>query len=126
MTAEKTMGRLHAQSHVLVLGLVAGLAILAPGCSRKPSNSYQGYVEGKFVYVASPQGGRLTHLLVSRGETIASSHPLFSLDQEPEAAAVRQAEQLVRVSQARLADLQTGKRPPEIDVTRAQLMQALA
>ena len=35
-------------------------------------------------------------------------------------------EQLLRVSQARLADLQTGKRPPEIDVTRAQLMQALA
>ena len=45
---------------------------------------------------------------------------------EPEAAAARQAEQLLRASQARLADLQTGKRPPEIDVTRAQLMQALA
>lgn len=33
---------------------------------------------------------------------------------------------MVRISQARLADLQTGKRSPEIDVTRAQLMQTLA
>ena len=120
------MRRLHALSHVLLLALVAGLAMIVSGCNRQPANAYQGYVEGKFVYVASPQAGRLTHLAVSRGETIAVSHPLFNLDNEPEAAAARQAEQLVRVSQARLADLQTGKRPPEIDVTRAQLMQALA
>jgi HlyD family secretion protein len=33
---------------------------------------------------------------------------------------------LLESSQSRLADLETGKRPPEIDVTRAQLMQALA
>jgi len=108
------------------VGLIAGLAMSLPGCSRNPANTYQGYVEGKFVYVASPQGGRLDHLAVTRGETIAVRHPLFTLDHEPEAAAARQAEQLLRVSQARLADLQTGKRPPEIDVTRAQLMQALA
>jgi HlyD family secretion protein len=126
MTAEKIMRRFYAPSHLLLLGLVAILAMILSGCNRQPSNAYQGYVEGKFVYVASPQAGRLTHLAVSRGETIAVSHPLFSLDNEPEAAAARQAEQAVRVSQARLADLQTGKRPPEIDVTRAQLTQALA
>ena len=126
MTAEKTMRRLHAPSPLLLLGLVAILAMTLSGCNRQPRNAYQGYVEGKFVYVASPQAGRLTHLAVSRGETIAVSHPLFSLDNEPEAAAARQAEQAVRVSQARLADLQTGKRPPEIDVTRAQLVQAQA
>ena len=126
MTAEKTMRRLHAPSHLLLLGLVAGLTTIFPGCNRQPTNGYQGYVEGKFVYVASPQAGRLTHLAVSRGEMIAVSHPLFSLDNEPEAAAAQQAEHSVRVSQARLADLQTGKRPPEIDVSRAQLMQARA
>ena len=120
------MRRHDVRSHLLLIGLAAGLAMIVSGCNRQPTNAYQGYVEGKFVYVASPQAGRLTHLAVSRGETIAVSHPLFSLDNEPEAAAARQAEQAMRVSQARLADLQTGKRPPEIDVTRAQLMQALA
>ena len=50
----------------------------------------------------------------------------LALTSEPEAAAARQAKQMLQVSEARLADLQTGKRPPEIDVTRAQLMQAMA
>jgi HlyD family secretion protein len=107
----------------LLLPLFGAITILA-GCSRHPTNTYEGYVEGKFVYVASPQGGRLTHLSVTRGESIATSHPLFSLDSEPEASAVRQAEESMRGTQARLADLQTGKRTPEIDVTRAQLRQA--
>lgn len=120
------MGIFRARQQFWLPALVAGLVALMPGCSRKASNTYQGYVEGKFVYVASPQAGRLTGLSVTRGQTIAVNHPLFALDHEPEAAAERQAEQLLRASQARLADLQTGKRPPEIDVVRAQLTQALA
>jgi len=111
---------------VKVLLLAVCVSVILPGCARHPADTYQGYVEGKFVYVASPQAGRLTHLAVTRGDTIAVSHPLFSLDREPEAAAERQAQQLVRGSEARLADLETGKRPPEIDVTRAQLAQAMA
>ncbi|MDR3748121.1 MAG: HlyD family efflux transporter periplasmic adaptor subunit [Acidobacteriota bacterium] len=126
MTTEKTMRRPQTHYHLPLLALIAGLTMAFAGCSHQANTSYQGYVEGKFVYVGSPQGGRLTRLAVTRGETIAVSHPLFSLDQEPEAAAARQAEQSLRVSQARLTDLQTGKRPPEVDVTRAQLMQALA
>ena len=108
------------------LAIAVSMSLILPGCSRHTADKYQGYVEGKFVYVASPQAGRLTHLAVTRGDTISVSHPLFSLDREPEAAAERQAQQLVRGSEARLADLQTGKRPPEIDVTRAQLAQAMA
>jgi HlyD family secretion protein len=108
--------------------IVLGAALLATmaACSSKPTNTYQGYVEGKFVYVASPEGGRLNRLAVSRGETIAARHPLFELDDQPESDAERQAEQTLRSSEARLADLQTGKRPQEIDVTRAQLTQAQA
>ena len=116
----------HAQCvRWLLLPLVGSITIFG-GCSRHATNTYQGYVEGKFVYIASPQGGRLTHLSVTRGQSIAASQPLFSLDNEPEASAVRQARESVRVSEARLADLQTGKRIPEIDITRAQLRQAEA
>lgn len=120
------MGLLHVRCvRWLVLSLIGSLTIL-PGCSRHPASTYEGYVEGKFVYVASPQSGRLIRLSVTRGQTIGASSPLFSLDNEPEASAERQAEESLRLSQARLADLQTGKRPPEIDVTRAQLRQAHA
>jgi HlyD family secretion protein len=102
------------------------LAAITTGCSRTSSNSYQGYVEGKFVYVASPEGGRLDALSVKRGESVAVNHPLFTLDHEPEASAELQARQLLRADESRLADLQTGKRAPEVDVIRAQLEQATA
>ncbi len=115
-----------AQTKPSSLSSRAGRGLVLAGCSRQPTDTYQGYVEGKFVYVGSPQAGRLTHLSVARGESIAVNHPLFNLDQDPEAAAERQAAQLLRASQARLADLRTGKRPAEIDVVRAQLMQAQA
>src|ERR1041385_4438389 len=100
------------------------LLCCSAGCSRQSNNSYQGYVEGKFVYVASPQSGRLDQLSVARGDTIAVGKPLFALDQEPELSAEAQARESLRSEEARLEDLQTGKRPPEKEVIAAQLAEA--
>jgi len=111
---------------ILLLPALTAAAILTAGCSRQRVVDYQGYVEGKFVYVSSPQSGRLDHLLVTRGETIAAGHALFAFDREPEASAARDAQKVLRASESRLEDLKTGKRPAEIEVTRAQLTQALA
>jgi HlyD family secretion protein len=108
-----------------LLGAAAVLLALS-GCARKHTGTYQGYVEGKYVYIASSQSGRLMHLAVARGDTIQTDHPLFQLEVEPERSAERQARQLLQEEEARLADLKTGKRPPEVDVTRAQLEQARA
>jgi HlyD family secretion protein len=110
----------------VTISTAAGTLLLFTGCSHKNPPGYQGYVEGNFVYVASPESGRLDSLSVTRGETIAVNHALFALDAEPEAAAVRQAQEILRSSEAKLADLEAGKRPSEIDVTQAQLEQAQA
>jgi HlyD family secretion protein len=115
----------HSTKGLIVLGLSSAV-LLITACGSKEQSTYQGYVEGRFVYVASPESGRLNQLSVSRGETIAAGQSLFALDREPEASAVQQGQQLLRSAQARLADLQTGKRPAEIDMTRAQLAQAEA
>jgi HlyD family secretion protein len=96
------------------------------GCAQKPANTFQGYIEGKYVYVASPQSGRLDQLDAARGQTVTSGQPLFALDAEPEASEERMAEQVLRSSESRLSDLETGKRPAEVDVTRAQMEQAIA
>jgi len=103
---------------IALLGIAAVVLCGVTGCKQKQVASYQGYVEGKFVYVASPQSGRLDHLTVMRGESVVAGRPLFKLDSEPEADEVRQAEQLLKSSRSRLADLETGKRPAEVDVTR--------
>lgn len=105
----------------------AALAALAlAACGERAPPGHQGYVEGEFVNVASPIAGRLDRLSVRRGDTIAAGLPLFALEAESEAAAQRQAAEQLRAAEAQLADLNVGKRPQELDVTRAQLAQARA
>ncbi|WP_028079269.1 HlyD family secretion protein [Solimonas soli] len=100
-------------------------AMLLSACGRAPP-AYQGYVEGEFVYVASSQAGRLEALAVRRGDSVQAGAPLFRLEATLEAAARQQAARQFGAAQAQLADLQTGKRAPEVAVVRAQLAQALA
>lgn len=117
---------MNVRQQFLICGMpltLAGLTMLA-SCSHPPQNVFQGYVEGKYVYVASSQSGRLTKLSVARGEDVREGQPLFRLEEEPETAAEREAQSAVRASEARLADLRTGKRPPEVSAIRAQLLQA--
>ncbi len=103
------------------------LAVTAlAGCSHENASSFQGYVEGEYVYVASPVGGRLDRLVVERGQTIADKAELFELESDQEAAAKRQADEQLKAAESQLADLKTGKRKPEVDVVQAQLAQATA
>ncbi|NMM03556.1 HlyD family efflux transporter periplasmic adaptor subunit [Paraburkholderia sp. RP-4-7] len=96
------------------------------GCSHHDDNTYQGYVEGEFVYLGSSQSGTLTQLSVTRGQTVNASEPVFALESADEAAALEQAHQQLAAARAQLADIQTGKRRPEVNVTRAQLAQTVA
>ena len=105
--------------------LAAALVILA-ACGDRAPPGYQGYVEGEYVHVASPIGGRLDRLAVKRGDWIALGAPLFALEAASESAAQRQAQEQLRAAEAQLADVRRGKRPPELDVTRAKLAEARA
>jgi HlyD family secretion protein len=111
--------RRNALALLIVTGILAS-------CSGDKSPSYQGYVEGEYVHVASPVGGRLERLLVQRGQTVEAKAPLFELEADQETAAKRQADEQLKASQAQLADLRVGRRNPELDVAKAQLAQAVA
>lgn len=100
------------------------LASVATGCSNPTPSGYQGYVEGEFVNVASPIAGRLDELTVKRGDAVALNARLYVLEAVSETAAQRQAQEQVKAAEATLADLRAGRRPPEQDVTKAQLAQA--
>ncbi|SDF97988.1 HlyD family secretion protein [Paraburkholderia phenazinium] len=101
-------------------------ATLLAACTHHDDNTYQGYVEGEFVYLASSQSGTLTQLSVTRGQTVEPSAPVFTLESVDETAALQQAQQQLTAARAQLADIETGKRPPEVNVTKAQLAQAIA
>ena len=65
------------------------LAILfISSCSNSPQDRFQGYVEGEFVYVASPLAGQLESLQVRRGDQVKTGDPLFALDETAEKAAL--------------------------------------
>jgi HlyD family secretion protein len=102
------------------------LTLIACACSREAANTYQGYVEGEFVYMASSQAGQLWNLAVQRGQTVPEGALLFALESQDETDALHQAERQLEAGEAQLADLRTGKRPPEIAVAQAQLAQARA
>ena len=70
-----------------LVALALGAAFMA-GCSSNPANMFQGYVEGEYVYVASPLGGALTNLAVARGDSVTNGQLLFELERGSEAAAL--------------------------------------
>ena len=96
------------------------------GCGRQESNRVQGYVEGEFVYVASPLAGILEKLYVQRGNQVSAGHLLFDLDNTPEKAARDEAQRRLAQAQANLQDAIKARRPSEIESIEAQLKQARA
>jgi HlyD family secretion protein len=99
---------------------------LLMSCSRPDSNRVQGYVEGEFVYVASPLSGALQSLRVQRGMQVKAGDLLFALDDTPEQAARDEAERRLAQARANVEDAKKGKRPSEINAIEAQLNQARA
>ena len=83
---------------LFLAALVSGAALA--GCSRSVTNTFQGYIEGEYVYVASPLGGTLTNLAVARGERVTGGQWLFGLERGSEAAALDQAQKNLARAQA--------------------------
>jgi HlyD family secretion protein len=76
------------------------LLLLLGSCSNSPQDRFQGYVEGEFVYVASPLAGQLESLQVRRGDQVKTGDPLFALDETAEKAALDMARAALVLSEA--------------------------
>lgn len=102
------------------------LSLLAAGCDRPGPTAWQGYLEGEFVYVASPLGGRLERLAVKKGTHVEKGMELFALEKGSEEAGRAEADERLRQLSAKSEDLRKGQRPSEISVVEARLEQAKA
>ncbi|MGB9080350.1 MAG: HlyD family efflux transporter periplasmic adaptor subunit [Desulfuromonadaceae bacterium] len=109
-------------------GAGAMLFCLVAGCNRAPAapGTVQGYVEGEFVYIASPLPGRLETLFVQRGAQVKAGDPLFELENIQEKTARDETKLRLAQIRAQLADARKGKRPTEIESGTAQLNLARA
>src|SRR5262245_8395769 len=110
----------------VVRGAALSICSLAQGCGDPTPDRFQGYVEGEFVYVASPLAGELEHLAVQRGGQVKPGDLLFALECGAETAERDGAERSLAQARANLEDAKKGKRPSEIESLEAQLGQARA
>lgn len=104
--------------------MALAVAALAAGCGAKPPPAWQGYVEGEYVMVAAPAGGRLDRRFVERGAQVDAGAPLFVLEQENEKAARQEAQERLNNAHARVANLEGARRTQEIEAIRAQQREA--
>ena len=115
----------HVRMKIFVVLSAFAVTLLA-GCAKNSTGSFQGYIEGEYVYVASPLAGALASLAVARGDSVKAGQRLFELERQSEAAALAQAEKNLAQAQAQLDDLTKGRRPTEIASLEAQWERAQA
>ena len=104
--------------------LCLGAFCFCAGCAKRNPNLIQGYIEGEFVYVASPLAGALESLWVQRGTAVKQDDPLFALENTAEKARRDEAERQLAQARANWEDLKKGRRATEIEALEAQLQQA--
>jgi len=71
--------------------LLICILIVLSGCKHRGSQ-YNGYIDADLTYLSSDFAGRLSHLLVHRGETVRTHQPLFVLEQTSEHYSVEVSE----------------------------------
>ncbi len=115
-----------ARKRLVCLYVALATAFFLVRCGPEKQNLVQGYVEGDFVYVASPYAGALGVLYVSRGVQVKVGDRLFALESTAEKAARDEAGRRLAQARANLEDAKKGKRPSEIESIEAQLQQTQA
>src|ERR1044071_292220 len=75
-----------------VMLAASAAAIFICGCSQKSSGDFQGYVEGEYVYIASPLAGTLANLAIAHGSSVTNGQLLFELERGSEKSALDSAE----------------------------------
>lgn len=104
--------------------LVLGAILALPGCSPEPTAAWHGYVEGEFLYLASPAAGYLDSLPHARGSRVSSGAPVFSISADPDEQSLRAAEARTEAARSQAANLQQPRRDTEVAALEAQVRAA--
>ena len=108
--------------------LVALVALIAlAGCDRSSgSPAFPGTIELDESDAAPLIGGRIVELRVDEGDSVKVGDTVAVLTQSSLPAAVEDRRARLAMARARLADLERGSRPPELDRAEAELAAAEA
>ncbi|MBI3525590.1 MAG: HlyD family efflux transporter periplasmic adaptor subunit [Betaproteobacteria bacterium] len=101
-------------------------AVLLVGCSKNNDGSYQGYIEGEYIYLAAPLAGYLETLRAARGSRVAEGSPVFSVAADPEQQGLGEAEAREVGAREKLRNLSEPHRQSEVAAMEAQVRVAEA
>src|SRR5664279_840344 len=90
-----------------------GLTLLLATCGKETATSYQGYVEGEYLYLSAPQAGYLKSLDAARGSRVVQGQPLFAIAADPDEQALAEAEARTGSAREKVENLKEPHRPPE-------------
>lgn len=107
---------------IMILFIIASFF----SCNNGPKNTYQGYIEGEYLYVSSPAGGKVIGRYVHRGDRVEKDTLLFELDPEPERSQYLEAKGRFQAAEALLRDKVKGQRPSELAAIEATIDRAEA
>ncbi len=123
----------HRLPRLLVVLVVLGAVTFAVVRSRRAAAggdpnlvTGSGTVEAVAIGVAAEAGGRITHLLVDEGDTVAEGQILAELDRATLEAELERAEAVAYTARMYLAEVTRGARPEELRAREARLDEALA
>ncbi|MFA5983849.1 MAG: HlyD family efflux transporter periplasmic adaptor subunit [Methylococcaceae bacterium] len=114
------------QSRPIIKALLSVVLLSSCGQSQTTQQTYQGYVEGDYQFLASPYGGFLEHLNVERGARVNANALLFKVNDELARHELNEAQAQWQSLQDKVTNLNLPRRKPEIMAMQAQLkaMQA--
>lgn len=107
----------------IFLALFFLLLFFIASCHDKSHITLQGYIDGKYTFLASAVGGKLIKLPVDRGDQVKIGQLIFSLDPEPEHSLLLKAQNQLLHDQQIFEDLQKGQRETIITAIEAQKSQ---
>lgn len=105
---------------------VAGLLSMLAGCADGEKTSFQGYVEGEYLYLAAPQAGYLQTLDARRGSRVTAGQTVFVVADAPDNQALAEAQSRAESASQKLQNLKQPKRSTEIAALDANLRAAEA
>ena len=79
-------------------------------CSSSKNHSTQGYIEGRYIYIASNASGLLIERPIYRGQEVKEGQLLFKLDPEPQASQLTEARAQLASAEEKLKDLMKAQR----------------
>lgn len=98
--------------------------LIVTGCDNKPDNMLSGYSHGEFVYLSYSSTAKIEQLFIKKGDNVTPGQELVKIESFDAQNIFLRAEEKLSAESALLRNLESGERPEELDIIRAQIKKA--